>query len=1079
MRYLRFATFVLVALTVSLLLAACGEQGDGVPQPGSTEGTYELTTIAEGPGSVVIEELDFNCSDECTARVGAGVSVELLAQADSGKGFVGWEQGCTGNGQCTIEVDGDKTVRAVFAENVLALQMNGDGDGSVRIVPPDVTCNDDCTHGFPTPVNVSLTVTLAEGSVVKEWGGACSDSATRRYCQLPVEGQTSATLTLVRPPVANPDSDYSVEEGQRLDVNAANGVLSNDSDGGGESLTAQLVTQPSKGDLNLRSDGSFTYTPDSGATGGDSFSYRARDSSGNLSQAVGVSIAITELESFLLSVDVTGLGNGTVTSNPSGINCGTDCNEAFKDGTSVTLTASEGPGSRFTGWGDGACSGSSPTCVVNMNSDKVVRANFELTTFPLSYSREGEGQGTITLSPMGAGCGDGCQSYTYDQNVVLTAVEAEGSDFAGWSGDCSGNEPVCDVDMTEARSVVARFETEPPVVEHELTVAVTEGTDGSVTNPGTIDCPGDCKHNFTQGETITLTANDGPDWNFTEWGGDCSEATGKTCQVTMSQARNVSAEFQMTAPPVVEHELTVAVTEGTDGSVTNPGTIDCPGDCKHNFTQGETITLTANDGPDWNFTEWGGDCSEATGPVCELEMLDDRSATAMFAPEQPPPQTLEVDIEGSGQGSVASTPDGIDCPGVCEFDFDEGTEVELNATAGADSLFSDWNGCDDPQGSTCTVVMNGPKTVEAVFTQVVTQPTEHTLTTRVSGDGDGSVTSSPGTIDCPAECEDDFEEGEQVTLTAVPADTSELDSWTGCDETADLECIVTISTDRTVSATFTPLPQENEATVLLNGDGDGTVTSAPDGIDCTSASEPEGCSATFAETTTVSLEATASEGSNFSGWNGDCTGTGSCSFSMSEPREVTATFDLATATIFQLTISPQPSLGTVTSEDEGIDCGPDANDCSEEYEEGSPVQLTARPAPDASFVDWTNACSGEDSTCSLTIDQNQTLTATFDEQVAEPEEVELHLAFIGEGLGSVEFDAGADSCSNTCDRTFAFESTISLTARAEDGSDFSGWSEECSEPTNEVCQLTMEDDKSISVSFDPTEPTDSGGAGDA
>ena len=79
------------------------------------------------------------------------------------------------------------------------------------------------------------------------------------------------------PPVANDDS-YSTDEDTTLNV-AAPGVLGNDSDPEGDTLTAIKVTDPSHGSLTLNSDGSFSYTPDADFSGSDSFTYKANDGS--------------------------------------------------------------------------------------------------------------------------------------------------------------------------------------------------------------------------------------------------------------------------------------------------------------------------------------------------------------------------------------------------------------------------------------------------------------------------------------------------------------------------------------------------------------------------------------------------------------------------------------------------------------------------------------------------------------------------------------------------------------------------------------------------------------------------------
>jgi ASPM-SPD-2-Hydin domain-containing protein/HYDIN/CFA65/VesB family protein/List-Bact-rpt repeat protein len=86
---------------------------------------------------------------------------------------------------------------------------------------------------------------------------------------------------------------------------------------------------------------------------------------------------------FLLKITTSGNGSGTVTSNPSGINCGSTCTASFDSGTAVTLTAAAS-GSTFVGW-SGACTGTA-TCTVTMNADRSVIADFVAPDFSISGS---------------------------------------------------------------------------------------------------------------------------------------------------------------------------------------------------------------------------------------------------------------------------------------------------------------------------------------------------------------------------------------------------------------------------------------------------------------------------------------------------------------------------------------------------------------------------------------------------------------------------------------------------------------------------------------------------------------------
>jgi hypothetical protein len=76
----------------------------------------------------------------------------------------------------------------------------------------------------------------------------------------------------------------------------------------------------------------------------------------------------------------------------------------------------------------------------------------------LQVKKSGPGTGTVTSSPSGINCGSQCDTpFFQDQMVTLTAHPGSGSGFAGWAGACTGSKTTCQVTMTQARTVTAKF----------------------------------------------------------------------------------------------------------------------------------------------------------------------------------------------------------------------------------------------------------------------------------------------------------------------------------------------------------------------------------------------------------------------------------------------------------------------------------------------------------------------------------------------------------------------------------------------------------------------------------------------
>src|SRR6266516_3017565 len=293
---------------------------------GSGTGSFgTATNFAAGSGPTSVAVGDFNADgkpDLAVANVNSdNVSVLLNSTVTN-------QAPTATNDAYTVAED---TPLTVAAPGVLANDTDPDGDALSAALASGPS------HGTLTlNANGSFTYTPAanfNGS--DSFTYRASDGATASN-----PATVSITVTALNDAPAAADDTYSTAEDTVLTV-AAPGVLGNDTDLDGTTLSAVVVTGPAHGTLTLNEDGSFTYTPDANYNGPDSFTYRASDGT-TASNPATVTITVSAVNDTPAAADdaYTTAEDTTLTVAAPGV-LG---NDTDPDSTIVTAALASGPG---------------------------------------------------------------------------------------------------------------------------------------------------------------------------------------------------------------------------------------------------------------------------------------------------------------------------------------------------------------------------------------------------------------------------------------------------------------------------------------------------------------------------------------------------------------------------------------------------------------------------------------------------------------------------------------------------------------------------------------------------------------
>ena len=560
------------------------------------------------------------------------------------------------------------------------------------------------------------------------------------------------------------------------------------------------------------------------------------------------------------------------------------------------------------------------------------------------------GEGTVVADPPGP-------EYSLGTTVALIPRAAEGWEFLQWAGDLGGSSVPGVLTMDSSKSVLAVFVIVDTVVP-TLRLAV-EGEGTVIADP-----PGP---EYSLGTTVALIPRAAEGWEFLQWTGDLGGSSVPGV-LTMDSSKSVLAVFVI-GPEVIEStssarvgiqhtyrgDLVVRIGAGTPSSPSWERTI-------HNRSGGSAndldLTVDLSDAaaflPPGEAQSWflevrdqaGGDAGQIEvfqithdgstyqANLVPVPITDFQTSTTFIPSSVTSNATLEIVVRG--EGTVIADPPGPE--------YSLGTTVALIPRAAEGWEFLQWTG--DLGGSSVpgVLTMDSSKSVLAVF--VIVDTVVPTL--RLAVEGEGTVIADP-----PGP---EYSLGTTVALIPRAAEGWEFLQWAGDLGGSSVPGVLTMDSSKSVLAVFV-IVDTVVPTLRLAVEGEGTVVADPPG--------PE-----YSLGTTVALVPQATEGWQFSRWEGDLTGSSVPGvLTMDSSKSVLAVFVIVdtVVTTLEMVVSGQ---GTVITDPSGP-----------EYPLGTTVALIPRAAAGWEFSYWLGDLSGAAVPGVLTMTEDKSVLAVFEDTI--------------------------------------------------------------------------------------------------
>lgn len=304
-----------------------------------------------------------------------------------------------------------------------------------------------------------------------------------------------------------------------------------------------------------------------------------------------------------------------------------------------------------------------------------------------------------------------------------------------------------------------------------------------------------------------------------------------------------------TDPDPTEYSLAVTTNPDEGGSVDpESGT----------FEEGSEVTVEATANEGWEFSSWSGDAESEENPLT-FTIEEDTDLTAAFSEVQDEPSQYDLTVSADPSEGGAVDPE--------SGTYEEGSEVEIEATANEGWEFAGWTGDIESDENLLSVTIEEDTDLTAIFSEV--EPAEYDLTVSTDPSEGGTVDPASG----------NYEEGTEVTIEATANEGYEFNSWTGDIDSEDNPLTVTITEDTDLTAVFDEATNEYSLEVSESPEDAGTINTSPFGT-------------THEEGTEITVEAEPDQGYELSEWTGDIQSEENpLSFVIEENTELTANFE--------------------------------------------------------------------------------------------------------------------------------------------------------------------------------------------